>query len=437
LKRLAAYAFQHTEREVAVKALLGHLAGHAFRVLTSTKLKVARAPDRIIIESGELLFAMEREEMAFSRFMRALRMGLGNRHDDPLVQRGLDLFEWNFRHKTMRELYDIAVKLREIFGWQVELVKTIGPHETLEESPKSEDIIWGEGITQDEVDRMVERVLDPKHKEGPPPREGSPNRPVINIAPKNDFEKITLVERVPFDATAHRDYARKVARPASVMRRYLEELGLRHVPQHARLRGSRFDKSRVLPLVIRNEPRVLLQRELETRTDLFIGIVIDCSGSMASRDNMERARQFGMLLSEACSGLQGVDLRVFGFTDKVIYDCGDAKRCAAYSLRANGGNNDAAALFHAANVARASNRRAKLLVMISDGLPTECTVAALRELVQTLGRRYHMVCAQVAVQPLAEICFPHYVVCNDPTIEQTVTRFGRVVMGLVRKTLSG
>jgi hypothetical protein len=48
-----------------------------------------------------------------------------------------------------------------------------------------------------------------------------------------------------------------------------------------------------------------------------------------------------------------------------------------------------------------------------------------------------MVCAQVAVQPLAEICFPHYVVCNDPTIEQTVTRFGRVVMGLVRKTLSG
>jgi hypothetical protein len=363
-------------------------------------------------------------------------MGLGNRHDDPLVQRGLELFEGNFRHKTMRELYDIAVKLREIFGWQVELVKSIGPHETLEESPKSEDIIWGEGITQDEVDRMVERVLDPKHKDGPPPREGSANRPVINIAPKNDFDKITLVERVPFDATAHRDYARKVARPASVMRRYLEELGLRHVPQHARLRGSRFDKTRVLPLVIRNEPRVLLQRELETKTDLFIGIVIDCSGSMASRDNMERARQFGMLLSEACSGLAGVDLRVFGFTDKVIYDCGDAKRCAAYSLRANGGNNDAAALFHAANVARASNRRAKLLVMISDGLPTECTVAALRELVQTLGRRYHMVCAQVAVQPLAEICFPHYVVCNDPTIEQTVTRFGRVVMGLVRKTLS-
>ena len=74
--------------------------------------------------------------------------------------------------------------------------------------------------------------------------------------------------------------------------------------------------------------------------------------------------------------------------------------------------------------------------MISDGLPTECTVASLRELVHTLGRKHRMVCAQVAVQPLAEVCFPHYVVCNDPTVEQTVMRFGRVVMRLVRKTLA-
>ena len=436
LKRLAAYAFQHTEREIAVRALLGHLGGHAFGVLTKTRLGVARGPDRVVVDSGEILFAMEHEAMAFSRFVRALRMGLGNRHDDPIVARGLALFEGDFRRKSMPELLAVAHQLRDIFGWQVELAKSLGPHESLEEQPRSEDIIWGDGITQEEIDRMVERVLDPKHREGPPPPEGSMLRPVLNMSPKNDFDRITHVERMPFDATAHRDYARKVARPASLMRRYLEELGLHHVPQHARLRGSRFDKSRVLPLVIRNEPRVLLQRELESRTDLFLGVVIDCSGSMASRDNMERARQFGMLLAEACNGLSGVDLRVFGFTDKVIYDCGDARRCSAYALRASGGNNDAAALFHVANVARASRRRAKLLVMISDGLPTECTVAALRELVQTLGRRYKMVCAQVAVQPLAEVCFPNYVVCNDPTVEQTVSRFGRIIAGLVRKTLS-
>jgi hypothetical protein len=437
LKRLASYAFQHSEREVGVRALLGHLGGHAAGVLTKTHLRVARHPDRVIVENGEVLFAMEGEEMAFARFMRALRMGLGNRHGDPIVEQGLALFDGSFRHKTMPELLEIARKLRDIFGWQVQLCNSIGPHETLEGEPQaSEDIIWGEGITQEEVDRMVERVLDPKHRDGPPPPEGSPNRPTINISPKNDFDRITLIERVPYDPATHRDYAQRVARPALVMRRYLEELGLHHVPQPMRLRGSRLDKSRILPLVIRNEPRVLLQRELQTRTDLFIGIVIDCSGSMASRDNMERARQFGMLLAEACAGLTGVDLRVFGFTDKVIYDCGTAQRCSAYALKASGGNNDAAALFHAANVARASRRRAKLLVMISDGLPTECTVAALRELVQTLTRRWYMVCAQVAVQPLAEVCFPHYVVCNDPTVEQTVMRFGQVVMNLVRKTIA-
>ena len=151
---------------------------------------------------------------------------------------------------------------------------------------------------------------------------------------------------------------------------------------------------------------------------------------------MERARLFAALLAEAARGLPGVDFRAFGFTDRVIYDAGDANRCSAHALRAGGGNNDAAGLFHVANVAKASKRKAKLLVMISDGLPTECTVAALRELVATLGSRERMVCAQAAVQPLAEVCFPNYVVLNDASIEVTVNKFGQVVARLVQRALS-
>ncbi|HEY1549053.1 MAG TPA: hypothetical protein VGG28_14615, partial [Kofleriaceae bacterium] len=98
------------------------------------------------------------------------------------------------------------------------------------------------------------------------------------------------------------------------------------------------------------------------------------------------------------------------------------------------GNNDAAALFHAANVALASPRRARVLVMISDGLPTECSVAALRGLVTQLSRRKGIVCAQVAVRPLAEVCFPHYVVL-DGDLEPAVARFGRVIGDLVSRSL--
>ncbi len=435
LKRLAAYAFQHTDRDIEVQKLLAHLGAAAAVVLPISRLGVSRDPDSVVVESGPLLFAMERSGLAFSRFVRALRMGLGNRHDDPLVAEALELFDGRFRHKTMPELLEVAHQLRDLFGWEVHLVESFGPHESLEQS-RSDEIIWGEGISQEEVDREVERVLDPRardDREGPSVPGG---KPWINIAPKNDFDRITYVERVPFDAAEYAAFARQVQRPARLMRQYLEQLGLSHVPQRMRLRGRRLDRTRVLPMILRGEPRVLVARETRVTTDLFLGIVIDCSGSMQSRDNIAKARLFGTLLAEAARGMRGVDLRVFGFTDKVIYDCGDASRCAAYALDAGGGNNDAAALYHVAGVAKASPRKAKLLVMISDGLPTECSVAALRELVVTLTRRFRMVCAQVAVQPLAEVCFPHYVVCDDDTIDKTVARFGRIVAQLVARTLS-
>jgi hypothetical protein len=142
-----------------------------------------------------------------------------------------------------------------------------------------------------------------------------------------------------------------------------------------------------------------------------------------------------VLIAEAVRPLRGVEARFFGFTDTVIYDCGDSGDCGVTGLRADGGNNDAAALFHVAQVAAASAKRARVLVMISDGLPTECSVGALKGLVRTLTKRKGMVCAQVAVRPLAEVCFPHYVVLDDAEPDVAVARFGRMIGDLARKGL--
>jgi hypothetical protein len=48
-----------------------------------------------------------------------------------------------------------------------------------------------------------------------------------------------------------------------------------------------------------------------------------------------------------------------------------------------------------------------------------------------------MIVAQVAVQPLAERCFPHYVVLTDASIEVTVRKFGQIIAGLVQKAMAG
>jgi len=75
------------------------------------------------------------------------------------------------------------------------------------------------------------------------------------------------------------------------------------------------------------------------------------------------------------------------------------------------------------------------MVMISDGLPTECSVAALRGLVARLSNRMNICCAQVAVQPLAELCFPNYVLLNDAEPDASVRRFGAVIARLVKRAL--
>jgi len=133
--------------------------------------------------------------------------------------------------------------------------------------------------------------------------------------------------------------------------------------------------------------------------------------------------------------LPGVDLRVFGFTDRLIYDAGDANRCAASSLEAGGGNNDSAALDHAARAARASRRRAKLLVMISDGLPTECTAQSLKALAIKLSRREGMCVAQVAVREIEEPCFENYVLLEADNLDASVARFGATVRRLVQRAI--
>ena len=74
--------------------------------------------------------------------------------------------------------------------------------------------------------------------------------------------------------------------------------------------------------------------------------------------------------------------------------------------------------------------------MISDGLPTECSVAALRSLVTTLTKRKGIVCAQVAVRKIEEQAFANYVVLDDAEPDIAVARFGRMIGDLTRRALS-
>lgn len=434
IKRLDAYAFQHAARDIGVDRLLGMMLGAAVLVLPGLDMGVAYAEDSVRVDSGRILAELDRRGHPFARFVRALRMGLGNRSGDPRVEAALALFKGGFRSLDMNGLYKVTQQLAEMFGSDVVLCNGFGGHESIEWDER-DSAIHGEGISDADVQREVERILEPprggSHLSG-----GGPRRLQINVGGDAGYNKITQVQPLAPQPAVHRAEAGAVARHALRLRETLMRLGLAHVPTRGRLRGRSFDRTRTRSVVLRGDPHMLVAREISVKADLFVGVVIDCSGSMTG-DNIARAKRFGVLVAEAARGLPGVDARFFGFTDRIVYEAGDARRCAVTSLQANGGNNDAGALDYVAQVAAKSMRRAKLLVMVSDGLPTECSVAALKGVVQQLSGRHKMCCAQVAVRELEERCFPHYVVLDDANLDLSVRRFGDLIGRLVGRAITG
>ena len=434
LKRLGAYAFQHAAQEIPVATLLSALRGAAAPALIATPLEVAFAPDAVRVRRGSMLAELDRNGHPLARFARALRLGLGNRHADPRVAAALGLCGRDLRKLDMAGLYALTKQLAALFGGATAVARVFGGPEDLGDGGERDRDVFGAGIDDDQLQREVERVLDPKQGRGNAPL-GPRDRLQINVSPDEHFEKITHVERVRGDAEQHHRIATAVARHATRLRGHLDELGLRWERANARIQGHTLDRARLRALVTRGDPRILVARTPVRRTDLFLATLVDCSSSMTAGGSMERAQRFGVLIAEAVAPLPGVEARFFGFTDSVIYDAGDAKHCGVTGLLADGGNNDAAGLFHAANVAAASRKRAKLLVMISDGLPTSCSVAALSGLVTQLTRRRGIVCAQVAVRPLEEVSFPHHVVIDDAQLDVAVARFGRMIADLTRRAL--
>ncbi|HWO21983.1 MAG TPA: hypothetical protein VNO30_24645 [Kofleriaceae bacterium] len=433
LKRLGAFAFHHAAEEIGVAVLLGCLRGHTARALIAAEPEVAFDEGSLRLRRGAVLAELDRAGHPLARFSRALRMGLGNRSGDPLIAAALELCGKGLRRQGMRGLYDLTRQLAGMFGGAIAVARVFGGPEGMTFGERDQDV-HGAGLDDDILQREVERILEPRR--GGAGRTGPRDRLCINVGPDEEFDRIASVVRVRGDRAEHARIAAEVARHSQRLRALLDDLGLRREPVKARLSGHALDRGRLRALVTRGDPRILVARTPVRRTDLFLGVAIDCSGSMSAGDNIERARRFAILITEAVRPLAGVEARFFGFTDSQIYDAGDAADCGVTGLHADGGNNDAAGLYHAASVAAASRKRAKVLVMISDGLPTQCSVAAVRGLVTTLTRRRGMVCAQVAVRPLEEVMFPHYVVLDDDELDVAVARFGRMIGGLARRVLA-
>jgi len=97
-----------------------------------------------------------------------------------------------------------------------------------------------------------------------------------------------------------------------------------------------------------------------------------------------RARSLAVLLAECLRECPNVESVFVGY-NQGVYPCGDHDDHAIGSLVPSGKTNESAALSHLRGHFH-SPRRRKLVLVLSDGLPTDCSVTSVCHLVRSLEK---------------------------------------------------
>ncbi|HEY9787167.1 MAG TPA: hypothetical protein V6D17_17390 [Candidatus Obscuribacterales bacterium] len=178
----------------------------------------------------------------------------------------------------------------------------------------------------------------------------------------------------------------KVAIFAEQLRPYLKKCGRQPVDRDGEPEG--YDLSDDPELVLVGESSIFVNDDIVPKPSVHIEVALDCSSSMNSAtvslkpgEKFALGKFFALVLEQAMVNLPGVSGHLWGFTDRTIYDCGTPGEGRVSGLVCAGGNNDAAMLWHMGQSAAQSGKDVKILLMLSDGQPSECSWLSLHNLV--------------------------------------------------------
>lgn len=185
------------------------------------------------------------------------------------------------------------------------------------------------------------------------------------------------------------------------------------------------------------ETAVFIDDEEVQKASLHVEVAVDCSSSMLTAnktlkdgEKFEMAKKFALLVELAIQDQPGMTGKFWGFTDGAIYDCGNAGEGRISGLVCSGGNNDSAMLWHMGQSAARSDKVIKLLFMLSDGQPSDCSWGSLNNLVIKFEGE-GMIPWQFALDKIDDPAFQRYFtdLCGQSMAEAIMT-MGRTLTSL-------
>ncbi len=258
--------------------------------------------------------------------------------------------------------------------------------------------------------------------------------------PEQRFKPLEATERLPFDPDRHAVLAEAVRLPAASLRAALSRCGVVEVAVGGR-RSGRPDRVRLRRWMQQPTASVCTGRIRRVEPSLALGVLIDRSGSMTTR--IEVAKRFAAVVSEASRGVRGIAGFVAAFDHRTFFDLGDLRGDVAIaSLTADGGNNDAGGLTRTAERLRMVPGSRRVIVLVSDGEPSECTVAAFHHAADRIERDGIRI-VHVAIAALrSDVVLPRHVdLSREGSVDRAVERFSGLIEGLatgrVRRAVGG
>ena len=191
------------------------------------------------------------------------------------------------------------------------------------------------------------------------------------------------------------------------------------------------------------DTNVFVNDDTTPKPSLHIEVALDCSSSMQSPTESLKPGEkfllgkfFSLVVEQAVINLPGVSARFWGFTHNAIYDCGKPGEGRMSGLVCGGGNNDAAMLWHMAQSASKSGKDVNILLMLSDGQPSDCSWLSLKNLVVQLEQNPGMVPWNFALDVIEIPAFEQFFTdLVGQSMEEAILTMGETLAAIARERL--
>lgn len=255
-----------------------------------------------------------------------------------------------------------------------------------------------------------------------------------NVSETREFPGPEKTLRLKLDHKRRRDTERPVLRYAPILRPYLRVLDHNRVLQERLYSGKRILASGLKKHVAYGEMRLFKDQrfsELEEYQDVMIGVLIDTSASMNTDERLVRAKAMASLLGLCLSECPNVNSAFVGYNQN-LYLCGAHDELSVSSLAPAGKTNEAAALAYLRDEYLTNPCRRKLVIVLSDGLPTACSVESVRWLVQSIEKELGVRFLYGAFSQQEHPAYRHRVDLTGPLDCDSIRAFGREVLARLR-----